>query len=65
MDEREGRERAIQSQPTGFILISTYPDYVYKLLARARNEGQWYAAQSIAAGYCFNVLALFSFIARS
>jgi hypothetical protein len=37
----------------------TYPDYVYKTLARARDEGQWYASQSIAAGYCFDVLALF------
>jgi len=39
--------------------MSAYPDYVYKTLARSRDEGQWYACQSIAAGYSFDVLALF------
>lgn len=29
------------------------------MLARARDEGQWHAAQSDAAGICFDVLALF------
>jgi len=36
-----------------------YPDYVHKMLARARAEGQWQAAQADAAGICFDVLALF------
>jgi len=36
----------------------TYPDYVYKTLARVHDEGEWYAAQSIAVGYCFDVLTL-------
>jgi len=36
-----------------------YPDYVHKMLARARAEGQWHAAQADAAGICFDVLALF------
>ena len=36
-----------------------YPDYVHQMLARARDEGQWHAAQSDAAGLCFDVLALF------
>ncbi|MCI0553623.1 MAG: hypothetical protein L0287_21970 [Anaerolineae bacterium] len=36
-----------------------YPEYVHKTLARAREEGQWHAAQSDAAGLCFDVLALF------
>jgi len=35
------------------------PDYVYQTLARARDEGQWYAAQPDAAALCFDVLALF------
>lgn len=39
--------------------MSTYPDYVHQMLARARDEGQWHAAQSDAAGICFDVLALF------
>ena len=39
--------------------MSTYPDYVYQMLARARDEGQWYCGQSDAAGICFDVLALF------
>jgi len=36
-----------------------YPDYVHKTLARAREEGQWHAAQADAAALCFDVLALF------
>lgn len=39
--------------------MSTYPDYVHQMLARAWDEGQWHAAQSDAAGICFDVLALF------
>ena len=39
--------------------MSTYPDYVYRMLARAREEGQWYAGQADAAALCFGVLALF------
>lgn len=39
--------------------MSTYPDYVHQMLARARDGGQWHAAQSDAAGICFDVLALF------
>ena len=37
----------------------TYPDYVYRMLARARDEGQWYCGQADAAALCFDVLALF------
>lgn len=37
----------------------TYPEYVYKTLARARDIGQWYCGQSDAAALCFDVLALF------
>ena len=36
-----------------------YPEYVYQTLARAREEGQWYAAQTDAAALCFDVLADF------
>ncbi len=36
-----------------------YPEYVYKMLARAREEGQWYCGQPDAAALCFDVLALF------
>jgi len=39
--------------------MTTYPDYVHQMLARAREEGQWYAAQSDASALCFDVLALF------
>jgi hypothetical protein len=39
--------------------MPTYPDYVYKTLARARDEGQWQAAQADAAALCFDILALF------
>jgi len=39
--------------------MSGYPDYVHQMLARARDEGQWHAAQSDAAGLCFDVLALY------
>lgn len=38
--------------------MPTYPDYVRQMLARAREEGQWHAAQA-AAALCFDVLALF------
>ena len=37
----------------------SYPDYVYQMLARARDEGQWYCGQSDAAALCFDILALF------
>lgn len=33
--------------------MSTYPDYVYQTLARARDEGQWYCGQADAAALCF------------
>jgi hypothetical protein len=39
--------------------MNSYPDYVHQTLARARDEGQWYAAQADAATLCFDVLALF------
>jgi hypothetical protein len=39
--------------------MPTYPDYVYKTLARARDIGQWYCGQSDAAALCFDILALF------
>ncbi len=39
--------------------MPTYPDYVHKTLARAREEGQWHAGQADAAALCFDVLALF------
>jgi hypothetical protein len=39
--------------------MSQYPEYVHKTLARAREEGQWHAAQADAAGLCFDILALF------
>lgn len=39
--------------------MTNYPDYVHQMLARARNEGQWYCGQSDAAALCFDVLALF------
>jgi hypothetical protein len=39
--------------------MSAYPDYVQQMLARAREEGQWHAAQADAAALCFDVLALF------
>jgi len=39
--------------------MAEYPDYVHMTLARAREEGQWHAAQSDAAALCFDVLALF------
>lgn len=39
--------------------MTTYPDYVFKTLARAREEGQWHAAQADAAALCFDILALF------
>jgi len=39
--------------------MSTYPDYVHQMLARARDQGQWYCGQAEAAALCFEVLALF------
>ena len=39
--------------------MSTYPDYIHQMLDRARDEGQWHAAQADAAAICFDVLALF------
>ena len=39
--------------------MNTYPDYVYQTLARAREDGQWHAAQAEAAALCFDILALF------
>ncbi|MCC6568107.1 MAG: hypothetical protein IT315_02605 [Anaerolineales bacterium] len=39
--------------------MTTYPDYVYQTLARARSEGQWYCGQPDAAALCFDVLTLF------
>lgn len=39
--------------------MTTYPDYVYQTLVRARAEGQWYCGQPDAAALCFDVLALF------
>ena len=39
--------------------MPTYPDYVRQTLARAREEGQWHAAQADAAALCFDILALF------
>lgn len=37
----------------------TYLDYIRQMLARAREEGQWHAAQADAAALCFDVLALY------
>ena len=42
-----------------FFLMSNYPDYLHQTLARAREEGQWYAAQANAAALCFDMLAFF------
>jgi hypothetical protein len=39
--------------------MTTYPAYIERLLAQAREEGQWYSGQADAAGLCFEVLALF------
>ncbi len=39
--------------------MANYPAYVQRLLAQAREEGQWYCYQTDAAAKCFNVLALF------
>jgi hypothetical protein len=39
--------------------MNAYPDYIYQTLARARDEGQWHAAQADAAALCFDVLAMF------
>ena len=59
MDEGEGGKFANIAQPAEFVLMTAYPDYVYKNLARARDEGQWYCGQSDAAALCFDILALF------
>jgi hypothetical protein len=39
--------------------VPGYPDYVRKMLAEARANGQWYCGQPDAAALCFDVLALF------
>lgn len=39
--------------------MAPYPEYVHQTLARAREEGQWHAAQADAAALCFELLALF------
>lgn len=39
--------------------MANYPAYVQRLLAQAREEGQWYCGQADAAALCFEVLALF------
>lgn len=39
--------------------MANYPAYVQRLLAQAREEGQWYCGQPDAAALCFEVLALF------
>jgi hypothetical protein len=41
------------------LIMAHYPAYVQRLLAQAREEGQWYAGQADAAALCFEVLALF------
>jgi len=40
-------------------MMSAYPAYVQRLLAQAREEGQWHAGQADAAALCYEVLALF------
>jgi hypothetical protein len=39
--------------------MTIYPDYLYHILARARDIGQWYCGQANAAALCFDMLALF------
>ena len=39
--------------------MPAYPDYIPKLIAQARDEGQWYCGQPDAAALCFDALALF------
>jgi hypothetical protein len=39
--------------------MNSYPNYVHQMLARARDEGQWYCGQADAASLCFDILALF------
>jgi hypothetical protein len=39
--------------------MATYPDYVHRTLAEAREDGQWHAHQNDAAALCFDVLALY------
>jgi hypothetical protein len=38
--------------------MATDPTYVPRLLAQAREEGQWHAGQADAAALCYDVLAL-------
>lgn len=40
--------------------MSNYPEYVYKTLAQAREDGQWQAHQADAAALCFDILTDFS-----
>ncbi len=37
----------------------SYPAYVQRLLAQAREEGQWYCGQADAAAFCLEILSLF------
>jgi len=39
--------------------MSTYPNYLHKTLAHARDIGQWYCGQADAVALCFDMLALF------
>lgn len=39
--------------------MTSYPDYVHQILARARDQGQWHASQADATALCFDVLSLF------
>jgi hypothetical protein len=39
--------------------MADYPGYVQRLLAQAREGGEWYCGQPDAAARCFEVLALF------
>lgn len=39
--------------------MTQYPAYIQRLLAEARDEGQWYGSQADAAAKCYDVLALF------
>lgn len=39
--------------------MKKYPDYVYKTLAQAKEDGQWQAHQADAAALCFDILADF------
>jgi hypothetical protein len=48
VDENKSNKPPIPTQPAEFVLMPTYPDYVYKTLVRARDEGQWYCGQPAA-----------------